>query len=444
MRRQIPQPPGTGTINAVRFGTETFRFLEGVQARFGDVAEVPIPGRPPLVVVTNPALAREALSRPAEFGRVPARGPAAMIAENGLVQSEGERWRRQRAIVGDGFDSERVRAYADAVGERVAGLAGEWSTSDGERRNLHRDMTGVTLRAASTVLFDADLGAERAATFHEWMQVAGRELEFGPASVAPDWLPTPVSPEFEAVTERMCELGEELIERRRRALNDGGGPPKDVLGLLVAAEADPDVDLPPNQIRDEVLTLLIAGHETTALGLTYATCLLSWHPEVRGRVREEARAVLGDERPSHGHVPDLEYTRRVFEEALRLYPPAWAVFRRATAEVRLGDYRVRDGSAVVIPQWSIHRDDRHFRDPEQFDPGRWTERSPGSVSAYFPFGSGPHACIGRQFSLSGATLTLAALARSFDVEVPEDALSDLRATPTLRPAGGIDGTVRRV
>jgi cytochrome P450 len=314
----------------------------------------------------------------------------------------------------------------------------------------------VTLRVASEILFGEDVGADRAAQFHEWMAVAGREFEFGLEVALPDWVPTPVSDEFEQAAAGVRDLSETLIERRRAALADGGvmdsthgdssdeAAPADMLTLLLAAQSEPDVEMPDEQIRDEVATFLIAGHETTALSLTYTLSLLSWHPEVRRRVRAEAREVLGDAAPEHGDLADLEYTKRAYREALRLYPPAWAVFRQVDGDQRLGDYVLEDGSAVIAPLLSIHRDDRYFEAPETFDPDRWTRRDPDDVDAYMPFSTGPHACVGRGFALSGATLVLARLVRDFDVDVPEDALDELRITPTLRPVDGVPATVRPV
>jgi len=281
------------------------------------------------------------------------------------------------------------------------------------------------------------------------MAVAGDEFEFGLDAVSPEWVPTRTDPAFREAADGILGLAEELIERRRADLverdrtGDDAEPPKDMLSLLIRAEDDPDVDYPENQIRDEVATFLIAGHETTALSLTYTQSLLAWHPDVRDRVRAEAESVLGDDTPTYDHVDGLDYTGRVFTEALRLYPAAWAVFRQANDDVRLGNYRVPKGSAVVMPQWSIHRDNRYFETPAQFDPDRWIDRTPQSVPAYYPFSSGPHACIGRQFSVTGARLVLAAIVRSFDVVVDEHALDDLRATPTLRPGGPIPATITR-
>ena len=431
-------------MNALRFGTGTFRFLEGVQARFEDGTSIPVPGRPPLVVVTNPDLVHEALERRDDFTRVPAREAASMIAERGLVQSEGELWEQQRSVVAPAFGGRQVTAYANTTGRRAHRLAGEWADRGERELNLHRAMTAMTVRVASEVLLGEDIGRERAERFYRWMQVAGEEFEFGLEVAMPDWVPERVSPEFRRAADGVRGLAEELVERRRAALSAGEATDaSDMLTLLLRAEDDPDVDYPPNQLRDEVATFLIAGHETTALSLTYTLALLSWNPEARRRVREEAEAALGEEPPGHGDLPELEYTERAYREALRLYPPAWAVFRRAAGDQRLGEYVVDDGAAMVLPQWSIHRDERYFEDPGTFDPDRWERRDPNAVDAYFPFSTGPHACVGRGFALSGATLVLARLVRDFDVEVPEDALDvgELRVTPTLRPADGVPATV---
>lgn len=468
MSRALPNPPEAGLINAIRFGNDTFRFIEAMQDRFTDGVAVPIPGRAPLVIITNPELVHDALARPGEFGRVPATGPASYIAESGLVQSEGELWEQQRSIMAPAFIGQQVKAYANTVGRRVDTLVDEWASSiadgDGDTlsRNLHGEMTALTVRVASEILLGEDIGRERAEQFHSWMAVAGDEFEFGLDAVAPEWVPTRTDPEFREAADGILGLSEELIERRRAELADsamaadGGKPtrneadedsdesdrPKDMLTMLLLAEDDPDVEYPPNQIRDEVATFLIAGHETTALSLTYTQSLLATHPEVRRRVRDEAESVIGDETPRYEHVSELEYTGRVFQEALRLYPAAWAVFRQTTTDAELGEYTVPEGSAVIMPQWSIHRDERYFENSLTFDPDRWIDRSPQSVEAYFPFSSGPHACIGRQFSITGARLALARIVQRFDVDVGADALDDLRATPTLRPGGPIEATIR--
>ncbi|PSQ31622.1 hypothetical protein BRD16_01535 [Halobacteriales archaeon SW_6_65_46] len=440
--RSIPTPPEAGVIDAVRLGTDTFRYLDGIQARYKDALQVPIPTRPPLVVVTNPTLARDLLSRPDDFGRVPARETDSLIASQGLVQSEGELWEQQRSIVAPAFSGRQVAAYADTVGRRVESLAAEWADRGDDRIDLHEEMTSLTVRVATEVLLGEDIGRERASEFHDWMAVAGEELEFGLDIATPEWLPSRISPAFEEAAANIRGLAEEMIADRRAALASGehSGPP-DMLTLLIKREDDPDVSYAENQIRDEVATFLIAGHETTALSLTYTLALLSENPSVRDQLRTEARSVVGDGPLDHEHVDELPATQRAYNESLRLYPPAWGVFRQANQGSELGEYRVPDGAATIVPLWSIHRDGRHFESPATFDPSRWERRAPETVDAYFPFSTGPHACIGRSFALSGATLALARLVAEFDVEVADDALDDLRLTPTLRPRGTVPATV---
>lgn len=443
MSKPLPEPPDLGVLNALRFGTETFRFLEGIQSRFPHGTSVPIPGRAPLVILTDPSLVREALGRPERFPRVPVLDAAALIAERGLVQTEGDRWAQQRSVLTPAFTGEQVEAYADTTGLRVSELATSWSEGGEREVNLHRRMTSLTLRVASEILLGEDVGPGRARRFYDWMEIVGRQFEFGIDVITPTWMPECIAPEFREAASRIRELGDELIERRRaeRATGAGDGP-MDALSLLLQAERNPDVSLPANQIRDEVTTLLIAGHETTALSLSYTLGLLAQHPELRGQVRDEAREVFGPETPTSDHVGDLSVTKRAYQEALRLYPPAWAVFRRAKGDPQLGEFVIEDGSAVVLPQWSIHRDDRYFENPETFDPDRWKRRDPADTDAYFPFSTGPHGCIGRGFALAGAPLAIARLTRDFDIEVPDHELDARRVTPTLRPVDGISATIR--
>jgi cytochrome P450 len=442
--QRLPNPPEAGIVNALRFTRTPLRFLEGIQSRYPDAAEVSVPAGPSIVVVTNPDLCHEAMDRIDDFSRVPASGAAALIAENGLVQTEGDLWQRQRETIAPGFGSGPLQTYVDGVGEQAARLRGEWVdavAADEPERDLHRDMTTVTVRAATRALFGTDIGADGAARMHRLARRAAFEFEISPTTITPDWLPLPLSPEAREVAEGLKAMGEEIIETKRESRSEGDAPSDMLDYLMLAGE---HADWPEHHLRDQVVSFLIAGHETTALGTTYTQALMSWHPEVREKVRAEAREVIGDDDPGYEHADQLTYTGQVFTEALRLYPPAWGVIRRAEGDQRLGDYAVDDGSIVVMPQWSVHRDGRFFENPTQFDPSRWDDRSPGDRGPYFAFASGPHACIGRGFALNGARVALATLTKDFDVDVPRDALSDLLVTPTLRPGDGVDATLSSV
>ena len=443
--RRPPNPPEASVINALRFTRTPLRFLQGIQSRYDDIAEVSLPVGPSIVVVTDPELCHEAMDRIDDFSRVPASGAAALISENGLVQTEGSMWRNQREDISPGFGADPLQTYVDAVADRVTALRDEWDAAvdAGEPdRDLHRDMTGVTVRAASTALFGADIGAERAAEMHRIARQAATEFEVSATTITPEWFPDRPSSETRGMAARLREMGEEIIETKRET-RDSDAPPQDMLDFLMLAEGSGDRDYPENHLRDQVVSFLIAGHETTALGTTYTQTLLSWHPEVRKRVRAEAREVIGDDDPGFEHAADLSYTGKVFTEALRLYPPAWGVFRSASGAQSLGGYTIDDGSLVIMPQWSVHRDGRYFENPDRFDPSRWDDRGPSERPAYFAFASGPHACIGRGFAENGARVALATLVRDFDLDVPRDQLADLMVTPTLRPGNGIDATVSR-
>ncbi len=443
--RRPPRPPEAGIVNALRFTRTPLRFLEGMQSRYDDIAELSLPIGPSIVVVTNPTLCHEAMDRIDDFVRIPASGAAALIAENGLVQTEGSLWRDQREVISPGFGSGPLETYVDAVGEQVTSLRENWAAAvdaGDPERDLHRDMTSVTVRAASRALFGVDIGADTAAEMHRLARQAATEFEVSPTTITPEWFPDLPSAEAREVAARLRELGEHIIETKR-ARRNSDAPPQDMLDFLMLAEASGDREYPENHLRDQVVSFLIAGHETTALGMTYTQTLLSEHPEIRERVRAEAREVIGDDVPGYDHAAELTYTGKVFTEGLRLYPPAWAVLRRVDGDQSLGGYRLDDGSLVIMPQWSVHRDGRFFENPRQFDPSRWDDRGPGDRAAYFAFASGPHSCIGRGFAVNGARVALATLVRDFDVEVSRDQLSDLLVTPTLRPGDGINATLSR-
>jgi cytochrome P450 len=415
-----------------------------MQSRYYDGTEVSVAGGPSISVLTNPDLCHEAMDRIDDFSRVPASGAAALIAKNGLVQTEGDLWQRQRETIAPGFGGGPLRTYVDSVADQAVRLRNEWGDAvetGSTGRNLHRDMTTVTVRAATEALFGTDIGADGAREMHQLAQRAASEFEISPTTITPEWFPERLSQEAEEVAESLKQMGEDIIATKRASQTEDDTP-SDMLDFLMLAEQSGDY--PENHLRDQVVSFLIAGHETTALGTTYTQALLSWHPEVRQKVRSEAREVIGDDEPGYEHAEQLTYTGQVFTEALRLYPPAWAVIRRAQGEQQLGQYTISDGSIVIMPQWSVHRDERFFENPTQFDPSRWDDRKPDEIEAYFAFASGPHSCIGRGFATNGARVALATLTKDFDLDVSRDQLSDLLVTPTLRPSNGVSATVSAV
>jgi cytochrome P450 len=233
-----------------------------------------------------------------------------------------------------------------------------------------------------------------------------------------------------------------LIARGREQLKHADAKAagaKDLLTLLLTARDDDGNSMSDQQLRDEVITLLLAGHETTALNLSWSWYLLAKHPEVEAKLHAELDAVLASRVPTAADLPKLQYTDRVIRETLRLYPPAWRIFRRTVEPLTLGDYTLPPGTNIVMSQWVTHRDPRWFPEPDRFRPDRWNEESAAKLPrfAYFPFGGGPRVCIGAGFAMMEATLLLAAIAQKYRMHLAPNQRVEPLASITLRPKNGI-------
>jgi cytochrome P450 len=236
--------------------------------------------------------------------------------------------------------------------------------------------------------------------------------------------------------------GREKLKSAEAAPRDGSGA-KDLLTLLLTARDDEGNSMSDQQLRDEVITLLLAGHETTALNLSWTWYLLAQTPEVEQKLHAELDAVLGGRPPAVSDLPKLQYTDRIIRETLRLYPPAWRVFRRTEEPFKVGDYLLPPGSNIVLSQWVTQRDPRWFTEPERFNPDRWNEETAAKLPrfAYFPFGGGPRVCIGAGFAMMEATLLLATIAQRYRIRLAPHQRVEPLASITLRPKKGIRVTL---
>ena len=310
---------------------------------------------------------------------------------------------------------------------------------DGEERDIHREMMQTTLAIATRTLFGVDLGPQ--------MPVIADALD---AFIRQNaglnvWqlilkLPTLKRWRYLRGARALDEIVYGIIRERRE-----GGTGDDLLSDLLRAQ---DIDgsfMSDQQLRDEVMTMLLAGHETTALALSWAWFLLASHPETQAKLQEEVDRVLSGRSPTAGDVGDLVYTNMVVRETLRLYPPAWVVTRIAAEPVEIGGYLVPAGSNVIASPWVAHRDSRFFSQPDAFKPERWSPEQESSAPkfAYFPFGGGPRMCIGNSFALMEAAILLAAVAQRFEVAlVPGQTIAPL-ASITLRPKYGVRVRLRQ-
>ncbi len=374
-----------------------------------------------------------------------------LVLGNGLVTSEGDHWRRQRKLAQPAFHRQRLAALADAMGQCVRELLDEWQarTQAGAADiDVHHEMMQLTLRIVGRTLFGTDLGTDLGALGPAVTTSLHKANEYAESIVRlPLWLPTPSNLRFARAKRVLDGIVHEIIEQRRQSMREGEAPREDVLGTLMAATDESDREGMTNQqLRDEVMTLFMAGHETIATAMSWTWMLLHQHPEVAARVRDEASTVLGGRAPGFDDLPRLVYTGHVIDEVMRLYPPAWIVERQALADDQIGPWRIPKGAIVAVSPWVLHRHPGLWADPLRFDPDRFApERAEGRPKhAYLPFGAGPRVCIGNHFALMEAKIILATVIQHHVVEVLRPEAVELDPKVTLRPKHGMPGRLVRL
>jgi len=356
----------------------------------------------------------------------------------GLATNEGEPWRNQRKLLAPSFQPRQIRGYAATMVEATLDLMR--SFRDGETRPLHVDMMHLTLEISVRTLFGGkSIRTHEVEVLMETAIADYRRLLMSWRAAFPRWFPFVARFRFHHVRKRLRHVINELIQQRRQEpLGD------DMLSRLLEARDEEGGTMTDEQLLDEAVTVLLASHETTALSLTYTFYLLSQHPAVLARLREEA-SVLGRRRPSFEDVPALPYARAVIKEALRLYPPAWAMGREAERDFSLGDAAIRKGTTLIVVPWITHRDTRYFADPERFLPERWLALRPEDLpkGAYMPFGLGPRTCIGNHFAELETLLVVTTVLQEFDLVATRPGPLRLSPSVTLRPEGQVLMTVKR-
>ncbi|WP_030056328.1 MULTISPECIES: cytochrome P450 [Streptomyces] len=354
---------------------------------------------------------------------------------NGLLTSQDDDYQRQRRLVQPLFTRRRVDGYAAAIAQEVDSLAERWRAVPGGVVDAAEEMSRFALRTVARILFGADV-EEAVAVVNRSFPVLGeyiKERGFSPVRIPRTW-PTPGNRRGLEAQRALYEVCDRIIADR--ATRGGGDEDADdLLTLLGRARGENGERLDPAELRDQVLVFLLAGHETTATSLSFALHLLAKHPGHRKLAREEARTVLAGRAPTAADLEALPYLTRVLKEAMRLYPAASLVGRRAVAETVIDGYVIPAGAQVVVAPLVTHRHPDHWAEPERFDPDRFLpeEEKARHRYAWFPFGGGPRACIGQHFSMLEAVLTLGVLLRDFDVEAVDGRVA-LAQGITLRAA----------
>jgi cytochrome P450 len=413
-------------------------FLDRV-AGAGELVRVRVGGEMVLVLRDPARIEQVLVTKNRSFVKDRTTHALADVIGNGILVSEGEFWRRQRRMAQPAFHRDRIAAYAARMVAAARELADGWR--DGQAVDLHAEMMTVTRQIVGATLFTGAV-AQAAADVADALEVLMDRFSDWRFAAFP-WLaraPLPGNRRFAAAQARMFAVVDEIVAERRRSGEDRG----DLLSMLMDARDEDGAPMSDAQLRDEVLILFTAGHETTALALSWAFVLLSRRPGTWDRLTAEVDAVLGGREATAEDAPRLAYAERVILETMRLYPPAWSIGREAIEDVDLDGVAVKKGEQVWIIQWSSHRDPRFFPRPLAFEPERWEGGLLRTLPrfAYFPFGGGPRLCIGNNFAMLEAVLVLATLAQRWRPEIRPRDVPPPQFSITLRPKGPLPATLR--
>jgi cytochrome P450 len=386
----------------------------------------------------DPAIIEEILVRKADsFRKDRVTRLLGRVVGNGLLVNEGDSWRHQRRLIQPAFHHQQLQSYPAMMVAATERSAATWAA--GQLRDVHQDMMEVTLDIVAQALFGADVSGQAGRIGHalfDLMEEFGKLMGLSARFALPAWVPTPANRRLRRAVRDVDDVIHGIIAERRAST---AGDRHDLLSLLIQTRDEDGQPMSDTQVRDEAVMLFLAGHETTALTLTYALYLLAAHPEKQALLKTELDRVLGDRVPALGDLEGLVYTENVVLESMRLYPPAWAMGREALAPVEIAGFSFPKGAEFVISPWVMHRDPRFFNAPETFQPERWENDLARRLPkfAYLPFGGGPRICIGNRFAMMEAKLALATIARRFRFELDPETKVDLFPSVTLRPRGGL-------
>ncbi len=428
--RDLPRAKGWPLLGDVpAFSRDPLGFLTRLHRQHGGLVALrfgPIPG----VAINDPELIQDLLVK---RHRILQKSWDTRWLEGvtgkGLLTSEGALWERHRRVIQTAFRNEELRGYAHTMDRCALQQLERWS--DGAQLDLHAEMNELALRVVAQSLFGVDVG-DLARDVAAPLDTIIRRFEELITSYLPmpPGVPSPGNRRLNAAVAQLDGVLNAIIARRRTQ-------PKghDLLSRLLSAEPSERFD--DQELRDELITLLIAGHETTAIALTWALMLIADHPEVERRLLSES--LDGVDLARAGKA--LPYHYNVVQEALRLYPPAWGIGRELLVDATVGGYDLRKGTQIYFTQWVTHRDRQFFEHPERFDPDRWLSPKHPRY-AYFPFGAGPRVCVGLSFAMLEAVILLARIVEGFHIELRPDQAIELMPAVTLRPRHGLHATVR--
>lgn len=434
-----PGPPGHFLLgNLPEFRRDILGMFTSSARKYGDVVWFRIPNLPSCLISHPDHIEYVLVTGNRNFKKHKVWRHLDSVFGKGLLTSEGDFWLRQRRLAQPAFHKARIASYAETMVAYTLRMLETWK--NGETRNVHQDMMKLTLQIAAKTLFDADADREAPDVSIAMESItkvfAKRFVSLIPL---PEKIPTPANIRFRKAVRRLDQVVYGIIQRRRESDHDTG----DLLSMLLHVQDEDGSRMSDLQLRDEMITLFLAGHETTAIALSWIWYLLAQHPDVEEKLVNELRTVVSDRAPTAADLPRLPYTEMVVLEAMRLYPPAYGFGREALNDFEIGGYHIPAGTTIFVSQWVVHRDSRFFPDPLRFDPDRWKDGLAKKLPkfAYFPFGGGPRLCLGNSFAMMETILVLATVAPRFKFALVPNQSIVPDPSITLRPKNGIRFTL---
>ncbi len=442
-------PPGPTGLEIpkwlMRAKANSFRAFVELLHDYGDFVRVPFTPKRAYYLCSSPEAVKHVLQdNHRNYKKAYTYDFLKPVVGHGLLTSEGDLWLRQRRLVAPMFHRRRIESFAATMSETTREMLEDWERHDeGEVFDVAKSMSELTLSVAGKILFNRDIGRE-SNWIGEAMLLLFRDVNQRIMSVfpIPRGVPTPHNRQVQQAIDRLEELVYGFIEERRGREDEFD----DLLSMFMLAEdEDTGERMDDVQIRDELMTFMIAGHDTTSNLLAWALYLLSKHPDIRRRLEEEVDAVVAGEVPTFEEVAELDFLEQVIDETLRLYPPAWTIEREPIEDDVIDGYHVPAGSVVAVGPYFVHHNKRVWDNPEGFDPDRFAPDAgrPEQRYAHFPFGGGPRMCVGADFAILEAKLILAAITRRFRLDLEPGHWVEREATVTLYPRDGIEMVAHR-
>jgi cytochrome P450 len=432
--KTIPGPKGSLLLGSLgEYRKDPLHYERDLVHQYGDVVQMRMADHY-IYLVANPEDIRYILvEAPEKFTKAPIyRVLLSRFLGNGLLTSDGDFWKRQRKLSQPAFHTKRIQAYGETMVNYTKAMLESWEA--GQIHDVNRDMMRLTLSIVVKSLFNTEIG-EEADKIGEALTTVLEATSEGIQSVfqmLPEWVPIPRNIKNKQGVAQLDAIINRIIEERRQSPEDNG----DLLSMLLLAEDEEGNHMTDKQLRDEVVTLVLAGHETTANALTWTWYLLSQHPEIEASFHAELDRVLGGRTATLADLRGLEYTSLIFKEAMRLYPPIPSFARQATVPVELGGYTLPAGARIAISPNIVHHDARWWDDPEAFRPERFAKDNEKGITryAYLPFGGGPRVCLGNSFAEMEAVLLLATIGQYYQLRLdPANQAVVPEPTLTLRP-----------